>query len=176
MKKIFKLIGVLSLVLAVLAVSFSGSFVEAATYTPADVAAHSTATDCWVIINNNVYNLTSFIPSHSGGSNVILGVCGKDGTAIFNSGPHSSTTINAISSLLLGTIKTAPTTIDPVPNSVTPTPYPVPILTHHTDDEDGQSIDEDSSSEEDSHSENINKDNSKNTSEHVDQNHEENED
>ncbi len=51
--------------------------------TRAQVALHATATDCWTIIDNSVYNLTSFIGSHEGGDN-ILSACGVDATNYFN--------------------------------------------------------------------------------------------
>ncbi len=52
-------------------------------YTETDVAKHQSKTDCWTIINENVYDLTSYIPHHKGGDN-ILSACGVDGTAFFN--------------------------------------------------------------------------------------------
>jgi len=116
MKKILKSISLVSIMFSLLMVGYPGNIVQATNYTAVDVASHNTASDCWMIINGNVYNLTSFVSTHSGGSAVIIGQCGKDGTAVFNSGPHSSTTINAISSLMLGTLTATPT----------PTPTPTP--------------------------------------------------
>lgn len=52
-------------------------------YTKDDVAKHSTKDDCWTIIDNKVYDITSYIPRHPGGNN-ILSACGTDGTAFFN--------------------------------------------------------------------------------------------
>jgi uncharacterized protein YjdB len=102
MKKIFRSIGLMSLVFTIAITGFGSSFAQAVSYTATDVAVHNTQTDCWIIINNNVYNLTSFVSSHSGGSAVIIAQCGKNGTVAFNSGPHSTSTLNAISSYLLG--------------------------------------------------------------------------
>jgi cytochrome b involved in lipid metabolism len=48
-----------------------------------EVAQHTTKTDCWTIINGKVYDITSYIPRHPGGGN-ILSACGTDGTAFFN--------------------------------------------------------------------------------------------
>jgi len=75
------------------------------TYTAQQVGAHNTAADCWMIINNNVYNLTTFIPTHSGGS-FISSRCGLDGTALFNSGPHAAGDLNVLNPLLIGTLIT----------------------------------------------------------------------
>lgn len=51
--------------------------------TMANVSTHNSATSCWTVINGNVYDLTSWIKQHPGGSSVILNLCGKDGTAAF---------------------------------------------------------------------------------------------
>jgi cytochrome b involved in lipid metabolism len=52
-------------------------------YTLADVAQNAVASKCWVSLYGVVYDLTSFVGTHPGGS-VILSLCGKDGTATFN--------------------------------------------------------------------------------------------
>jgi cytochrome b involved in lipid metabolism len=49
------------------------------------LASHGTADDCWVAINGVVYDMATFIGTHSGGPGAISGVCGKDGTAVFTS-------------------------------------------------------------------------------------------
>lgn len=53
-------------------------------YTLADVAKHSSESDCWAVIDGGVYNLTTWIPRHPGGKQAIMGLCGKDGSAAFN--------------------------------------------------------------------------------------------
>lgn len=59
----------------------------AGTYNAADLKKHATAKSCWSAINGNVYDLTKWINRHPGGSSVIIGLCGRDGTAGFN-GQH----------------------------------------------------------------------------------------
>ena len=54
-------------------------------YTAAQVAKHATAKDCWTSINGQVYNLTTWIKGHPGGSGPILSICGRDGSSAFNS-------------------------------------------------------------------------------------------
>lgn len=44
---------------------------------------HNTANDCWLIIQNSVYNLTQFIKQHPGGSDVLLARAGEDATSYF---------------------------------------------------------------------------------------------
>jgi cytochrome b involved in lipid metabolism len=85
----------------------SGSAVAApvGTYTIADVVLHSKSTDCWVALVGNVYNLTAWKSSHSGGVAIIDGVCGKDGTSTFYS-KHSgavSSKQGVLSAYLIGT-------------------------------------------------------------------------
>lgn len=59
------------------------SSIELNEYTKLDVAVHNKKEDCWTIIEGKVYNITSYVPRHPGGNN-ILSACGTDGTAFFN--------------------------------------------------------------------------------------------
>ncbi|MFA6177308.1 MAG: cytochrome b5 domain-containing protein [Candidatus Paceibacterota bacterium] len=117
MKKIIKSLGLLAIVFSVSVLGFGANFAQAVDYTAADVASHSTSASCWVIINNTVYDLTNFIPLHPGGPAIIISVCGKDGTTLFNSGPHPDTAINALSSYIIGNLAAVPvlTTINVTP-------------------------------------------------------------
>jgi cytochrome b involved in lipid metabolism len=49
-------------------------------YTMAQVKANNTAKSCWTAIDGFVYNLTSWISAHPGGSGAILFLCGTDGS------------------------------------------------------------------------------------------------
>merc|ERR1711991_363853 len=49
-----------------------------------EVAKHNTADDCWVVINDEVIDATSFLEDHPGGKNAIVLYAGKDATAEFN--------------------------------------------------------------------------------------------
>ncbi|KAI1811261.1 FMN-dependent dehydrogenase [Poronia punctata] len=46
----------------------------------AEVAKHTSAESCWVILYGNVYDVTDFLPSHPGGSSVIMQLAGRDAT------------------------------------------------------------------------------------------------
>ena len=50
-----------------------------------EVANHNTKSDCWVVIDGGVYALDGYIAKHPGGSSVLTALCGKDGTAAFQS-------------------------------------------------------------------------------------------
>lgn len=58
-------------------------------YTAADVATHSNASSCWLILDAKVYDVTKFIPSHPGGEAILKG-CGKDATQMFSRHPASA--------------------------------------------------------------------------------------
>ena len=49
-----------------------------------EVARHNTASSCWVIIHEKVYDVTDFLSSHPGGARVILAYAGRDATAEFD--------------------------------------------------------------------------------------------
>jgi cytochrome b involved in lipid metabolism len=51
--------------------------------TLAVVATHNTADDCWMVINNNIYNVTDYIANHPGGEKTMTDYCGKDATTAF---------------------------------------------------------------------------------------------
>jgi cytochrome b involved in lipid metabolism len=58
--------------------------------TRAEVSSHASRQDCYTIINDKVYNVTSWIDKHPGGAEAILSLCGKDGTVPFMQ-QHGST-------------------------------------------------------------------------------------
>jgi cytochrome b involved in lipid metabolism len=53
-------------------------------YSLSEVATHATGASCWSAINGDVYDLSAWIAAHPGGEEVILSICGKDGSAAFN--------------------------------------------------------------------------------------------
>lgn len=53
-------------------------------YQASEVGNHATPEDCWSLINSKVYNLTDWIGQHPGGPTPIQGICGRDGSAMFN--------------------------------------------------------------------------------------------
>jgi len=87
MKKIFFLFTFLSFIFVLSACGAAktpaASPAAAPALTMAVVAAHNTADDCWLVINNNIYNVTDFIPNHPGGDQHIIDSCGKDATTAF---------------------------------------------------------------------------------------------
>merc|ERR1712004_489833 len=50
----------------------------------ADVSKHNTDKDCWVIVGDEVYDVTKFLPDHPGGKKAIMLNAGKDATEEFD--------------------------------------------------------------------------------------------
>lgn len=53
-------------------------------YNMTEVSKHNTMSDCWVVVNGQVLNVTKFLPEHPGGEFAILAVAGKDASEEFN--------------------------------------------------------------------------------------------
>lgn len=64
--------------------TISTSTSSATSYSLAEVAKHNSQSSCWTTINGGVYDVTTWIGSHPGGSQAILSLCGKDGSQAFN--------------------------------------------------------------------------------------------
>uniref|UniRef100_A0A6C0KT83 Cytochrome b5 heme-binding domain-containing protein n=1 Tax=viral metagenome TaxID=1070528 RepID=A0A6C0KT83_9ZZZZ len=62
---------------------------EKKAFTLGEVKKHNKKNDAWTIIENKVYDITSWIPTHPGGD-VILKAVGKNGTRLFKSVNHPS--------------------------------------------------------------------------------------
>ncbi len=73
-----------------------------------EIKTHNLKSDCWSIVNANVYNLTSYVQSHPGGASVIANICGKDGSKAFvNQHNTQGKPNNVLSSFLLGPVGTS---------------------------------------------------------------------
>lgn len=73
--------------------------------TLAEVGTHNKTTDCWAVVDKNVYDLTGWISRHPGGEKAIIGLCGIDGTQAFSRQHGSSEKAKAaLVSLLIGNL------------------------------------------------------------------------
>jgi len=53
-------------------------------WTLQQVVQHNTLDSCWVIIHNNVYDVTEFLPEHPGGAQIIFKYAGRDATSVYD--------------------------------------------------------------------------------------------
>lgn len=78
----------------------------ATTYTLAEVQAHASKDSCYTTIDNNVYDITSFITEHPGGERDIMKVCGRDGSSLFSNQHGNNAEAKAqLTSLYIGTLQ-----------------------------------------------------------------------
>ncbi len=84
---------------------------EAHEFSRADVAKHNSRQDCWLIIDNDVYNDTKFIGLHPGGAAFSVDNAGKDVTAKFKLF-HSPEVLRKYARLKIGVLIAADRTKD----------------------------------------------------------------
>jgi cytochrome b involved in lipid metabolism len=81
-------------------------------YTTDQVATHSSTTNCWIIITNKIYNVSSFLGSHPGGVSSITPYCGRDATVAFHThgqsggSDHSSYAYSLLPTYYVGDLST----------------------------------------------------------------------
>jgi cytochrome b involved in lipid metabolism len=68
----------------------------------AEVAKHASPDDCWLIINQKVYDVSEYLTSHPGGTAVVTPYCGKEATSAFEAIKHSQLAIIHLESLYVG--------------------------------------------------------------------------
>lgn len=54
-------------------------------YTLADVKKHAVASNCWTIVNGNVFRITAWLKGKTNKATLVQGMCGKRGSTVFNS-------------------------------------------------------------------------------------------
>jgi len=86
--------------------SIASSINKNKTLTLSEIAKHNKESDCYMIVNSKVYEVTTYLPFHPGGASQILKYCGKDGTVAFDTkggqGQHSNRANTDLSSLYKG--------------------------------------------------------------------------
>ena len=75
------------------------------------VASHNTANDCWIIVQNKVYSVSSYLTQHPGGADRIIPYCGQEATQAFvtrgGSGSHSQNAYNILGAYYVGELNGA---------------------------------------------------------------------
>lgn len=74
------------------------------TYSKAEVSLHSKRTDCWIIINKKVYDVTSYVEEHPGGD-AILAHAGDDSTEGFFGPQHATRVFDMIEDFYIGNLQ-----------------------------------------------------------------------
>ncbi|MEX2365464.1 MAG: cytochrome b5-like heme/steroid binding domain-containing protein [Pseudohongiellaceae bacterium] len=79
-------------------------------YTLTDVAQHNSQDDCWMVIENKVFDITTYIERHPTPPSVLLPWCGKEATKGMRTkgygNDHSPFAWNLLSNYQIGTIMT----------------------------------------------------------------------
>jgi cytochrome b involved in lipid metabolism len=72
----------------------------------AELAKHNSASSCWLLISGKIYDVTSYMDQHPGGSGTIISHCGQDATVAYDTKdrgrPHSSQATDMLSSYYIG--------------------------------------------------------------------------
>lgn len=63
-------------------------------YTMNDLSLHANSSDCWLLIDGLVYDVTNFVNGHPGGESITQG-CGLDATELFETRPMGSGTAHS---------------------------------------------------------------------------------
>eukprot|EP00672_Neobodo_designis_P028426 CAMPEP_0174854156 /NCGR_PEP_ID=MMETSP1114-20130205/30219_1 /TAXON_ID=312471 /ORGANISM="Neobodo designis, Strain CCAP 1951/1" /LENGTH=213 /DNA_ID=CAMNT_0016088833 /DNA_START=32 /DNA_END=673 /DNA_ORIENTATION=+ len=72
---------------------------------PEELAKHTDAHDCWIAVDNVVYDATRFLQHHPGGPRTILKCAGRDATAEFAKHHASVTCPEVLASYILGQLR-----------------------------------------------------------------------
>lgn len=78
-------------------------------FSKSEVSAHNNQSDCWLIVDNKIYDVTSYIDIHEGGR-VIVNYCGSDATEAFNTKggkgkPHKPKAFEDLQRLYIGNLE-----------------------------------------------------------------------
>jgi len=76
------------------------------------VAAHNRNGDCWLVIDGDVYDVSSYLDSHPGGLEAILKHAGKDATAPFNGDQHPASVRTVVNEYRVGTLRASAPAVD----------------------------------------------------------------
>lgn len=71
-------------------------------YSLNEVAEHSTPLDCWIVIYDKIYDVTTFLQEHPGGEFIILEFAGRDATLAFRGTRHGADSYELLNKYLIG--------------------------------------------------------------------------
>ncbi|KAG2189419.1 hypothetical protein INT44_004561 [Umbelopsis vinacea] len=97
---------------------------ELKSYTREEVKKHNTPEDCWIIIDSEVFNMTTFADLHPGGAGVIMDLAGKDATEEFYGLHRQEVLFKYAPKLKIGTIANEKPVIEMyTPGTISKVPY-----------------------------------------------------
>ncbi|KAL4325076.1 hypothetical protein GQ457_11G016460 [Hibiscus cannabinus] len=73
-------------------------------YSKSEVNVHNKRTDCWIIIKDKVYDVTSYVEEHPGGD-AILAHAGDDSTEGFFGPQHATRVFDMIDDFYIGDLQ-----------------------------------------------------------------------
>ncbi|KKY34236.1 putative nadh-cytochrome b5 reductase [Diaporthe ampelina] len=88
-------------------------------YTAKEVAAHREASDAWMAISGEVYDLTKYLEEHPGGADILIEAAGTDATEAFDNAGHSEDAFEIMADYRVGKLKGAGRSSAPKPVRVT---------------------------------------------------------
>jgi len=110
---IFIFLGVFVIVIAAAFYNHKGNKPQANNKKPVvgieEIAKHNSPSDCWLIIDNKVYDVSNFLNLHPGNPETIIPYCGKEATNAFmtkdkaNPKPHSKKAQDLLEEYYIGT-------------------------------------------------------------------------
>ena len=81
-------------------------------YSLLEVAQHKLEKDCWMAIEGQVYDLTSYLPGHPSDPAIVLTWCGREATQAWQTKtagrPHSSRANKLLQQYLIGKLRETP--------------------------------------------------------------------
>ncbi|KAI5650623.1 hypothetical protein M9H77_36628 [Catharanthus roseus] len=92
-------------------------------YSYDEISLHSTAKDCWIVINAKIYDVTNFFDDHPGGADVLLEAAGKDASEEFEAVGHGSSARLMLDEYYVAEVDPSN---KPIPKSA-PLPVSVPV-------------------------------------------------
>ncbi|CAB3227873.1 unnamed protein product [Arctia plantaginis] len=73
-------------------------------YKSSEVATHNDRKSCWIVIKNNVYDVTSYLEDHPGGEEPLLDSAGMDATTAFEEVGHSAYAKKQLNKFKIGSL------------------------------------------------------------------------
>ncbi|PON39001.1 Nitrate reductase NADH dependent [Parasponia andersonii] len=73
-------------------------------YGKTEISSHNKRTDCWIIIKDKVYDVTSYVEEHPGGD-AILSHAGDDSTEGFYGPQHATRVFDMIEDFYIGDLE-----------------------------------------------------------------------